>query len=1187
MYLKKLEMQGFKSFVDKVNVDFVNGITAVVGPNGSGKSNISDGIRWVMGEQSAKSLRGAKMEDVIFAGTEKRKPTGFAEVTLTLDNSSHIFSVDYDEIAVTRRVFRSGDSEYLINKTPCRLKDIHELFMDTGLGRDGYSIIGQGKIDEILSAKSEDRRQIFEEAAGVSKYKYRKVEAERKLDSTEENLVRIRDIITELEGQVEPLRLQSEKAKRYLSLRDELKELAINLFLVRIEKGKSLLQELEEKHRLAMSDLTQAKEKLTSIEQKTEEIYDGLREKDETTQLYREALHEAELLNAKLESEIQIIQNNIKNAEETVRRLTSGGNGGQRKDQELLSAIDEAENATQNVLRKRDEMLITAEATENESAALRDRSIELGSKIEETRNRITELQRAEADTKNKLENSETLAENYRREREAREQEQVALKRKISDMEARIQEIKNSLEIAEHEYSKKRTEWNRTIAEQKEIGEDVTRKKEEYNELSAIWNQQESRLRALQEMEHNMEGYSKSVKALLSAKDGGELSHVGLVGVVSKLLDAPGEYMTAVEVALASSAQNLVVHTEEDAKAAIRYLKAQHLGRATFLPISSVNGKPLEESKKILRHDGVIGIASELVSFDESLRGVMEFLLGRVVVVENIDVATALAKEFRQSLKIVTLEGELITPGGAISGGSRGRGGSIFGREKEIEELKSASKSLEKKLSKIDDVIDSLIEKQNDCSARITELRNELADAESKTVKTEGSLHLQEQLLDTLNHNLEQSRNEIDEIDESIRKLTMEKADFGVKTEDILKESEEAEEALSKAQQEFRALAQQRERVSALVADYKTKISLLEKDAEVHSERKEQLETALREYQKGKEEELKLVHETQMSIEQMNGAILDKQSQMDDNRQKMADCRTAIEAILQSKSGENQEIQNLREESKSVTQTVFSLQEECTRLEGRLTRTQEDLDRAVSEMWEEYELTISDALGMRNQELNIAEAQKRAGKIRSEMRGMGNINVDAIEEYKTVKERYDFLSGQRDDLEEAKTNLTKIIRDLTGAMKSQFEEKFQVIRTEFNQVFRELFGGGKADLIISDESDILMSGIEIEVQPPGKKLQNLSLLSGGERAFTAIALLFAILRVRPTPFCILDEIEAALDDVNVYRFAEYLRRYSDKTQFIIITHRRGTMEAANILYGITMQEKGVSKLLAMNLDEVEQ
>ena len=1186
MYLKKLEMQGFKSFVDRVDIDFVNGITAVVGPNGSGKSNISDGIRWVMGEQSAKSLRGAKMEDVIFAGTEKRKPTGFAEVTLTLDNSSQIFHVDYDEIQVTRRVFRSGESEYLINKSPCRLKDVHELFMDTGLGRDGYSIIGQGKIDEILSAKSEDRRQIFEEAAGVSKFKYRKVEAQRKLDSTEENLVRIRDIIAELESQVEPLRIQSEKAKRYLALRDELKELEINLFLARIDKGKVTLSELRDKHAITLTDLEKARKRLSDIEARTEEIYDGLREKDETVQSHREAMHEAELSCAKLESEIRILENNIKNAEETIARLTEEGKDGQSKEEELLSMIKEAEDSTQSVLRTRDDRLIQADRAEEKQRTERDQSIALGERIENIRNEIAELMRAEADAKNKIENRDLLTANYQKERGEREREQEALTHKLSDIDVHIQKIKNDLEIAEHEYQKKRNDWNKTIATQKEIGEDVAKKKEEYNELSALWNQKESRLRALLEMENNMEGYPKSVKALVEAKKRGELSNVALYGVVSKLIDAPDEYTAAIEVALASAAQNLVVEDEDDAKAAIRYLKAQHLGRATFLPIATVKGKPLDEKARIAACDGYIGIASELVSFDETLRGIAEFLLQRVVVVSDIDAATRMAKQFRQNLKIVTLGGELITPGGAISGGSRARGG-IFGREKEINELRRESKEAERKLSKIDDVIEEMIEKQNDCSQRISELRVELSDAESHAVKTEGALRLQEQLKETLLQNLEQSKKEIEEIAEKLVQLTAEKADFGDQTQNIQKSVCEKENELQEAQSEFRKLAEIREQSAAQIADLRTEISLLEKDAEVHEERKSQLLAALHEYREGKAEESILLTETQNAIADMQSEIHNKQEEIDRNKDRIADYREEIEMILQSKSGENREIQSLRDESKSLTETAFSLQEECTRLEGRASRTQEDLDRAVSDMWEEYELTISDAIALRNPEMDIPEAQKKAGKLRAEMRGMGNINVDAIEEYKSVRERYDFLSGQRNDLEDAKENLNKIIRDLTTAMKTQFAEQFEIIRTEFNRVFRELFGGGKADLIISDETDILTSGIEIEVQPPGKKLQNLSLLSGGERAFTAIALLFAILRVRPTPFCILDEIEAALDDVNVYRFAEYLRRYSDKTQFIIITHRRGTMEAANILYGITMQEKGVSKLLAMNLDEVEQ
>ncbi len=1179
MFLKRLSMQGFKSFADKIDMEFGDGITGIVGPNGSGKSNISDALRWVMGEQSAKTLRGGKMEDVIFAGSEKRKPLGFSEVTITLDNTSGVFASEYSEIEVTRRVYRSGESEYLINKSPCRLKDIHELFMDTGLGRDGYSVIGQGKIDEIMSTKAEDRRHIFEEAAGISKYKYRKQEAERKLENTEANLVRARDIMTELEAQVGPLETQSKKARKYLDLREELKKTEVNLSIVQIEKIRADEDKNSENFANLTMELESAQLAYNNLLLSEQQLFEKIRQREGDIEQQRSGLHSSEMVFERTQSEIALLQKDIENAKANIAELLAEAESFEKTAQKTVedSALQDTE--TEKINKDIAELEHKISLLFEESEKMQEKINAKNGEVFNLQRNVDEAMREILNVAHKKENAEKFAENFAERAEALEKsiaEAEGRKKALADEKANIEkEIKENKELFE-KTNKELLEKEQKIALARQK---VSEKKNQYNTLSSQQSAKAARLSALKEMERSMEGFAPGVRAVMQA---GELA--GRVrGVLSSLISVEDKYLTAVEVALGGSLQNIVTKTEQDAAFAIEYLKREKKGRATFLPMNAVSGRRLEEEGKLKGKAGYLGLACDFVSCESEYDNIILNLLGKTVLCDNSQNAIAIAKQFSHRIKVVTLEGELLMPGGAMQGGSRSIKQQILGRSKEIAALEEELLKTEKLLDKTEDEIDNLEEEGIALAKNIENLRQSMQGYAQKNTellgKTETNAHLEQREDDELK-NLKEQKQLIYSASEGYddQKLMLEKEEQKAKENHT-----GAQENLEKEREALKKLLEEKENMGKEATNIRMQVNDRHRDAELCLMQKE---NALREAEKmnlmAKAKREEIVRQ-ENSIKAILLRIDLKNKDTEENEKLSKELRESIEKMTREKEEENAQLDKVREDVKSKNERVLHLSEEHTRFEAKIARTREELERIISNLWDSYELTYSSALELKSDIGDIKEAKIKVSDLKGQMKRLGNINLDSIEEYKRVFERYTELSGSIADLEGAKAELLKIIAEMTKIMTKTFEEQFTVINKAFGEVFTKLFGGGTAKVSLSDPKNVLESGIEIEVQPPGKKLQRLQLLSGGEKALSAAALLFAVFKVRPAPFCILDEIEAALDDNNILRFAEYLKSCTDKTQFIVITHRRGTMEAADILYGITMQEKGVSKMLAMHLN----
>ena len=1178
MYLKGIEVQGFKSFADKINLEFGQGITTIVGPNGSGKSNISDAIRWVMGEQSAKSLRGGKMEDVIFAGTQKRSPLGFAQVSIVLDNKDNIFKIDYDTVKVTRRVHRSGESNYLINDKECRLKDIHELFMDTGLGKEGYSVIGQGKIDQILSNKAEERRNIFEEASGITKYKYRKTESEKKLLQTEENLLRIKDLLTELESQVGPLENQSKKARKYLDLREVLKGLDINISIRNIDKQKQALKEGQQKFTVAFNQLNSEKIKLAEIESLIETETASMTTLNEKITELRQQNFDLEKNSDTLSHRIDIlntnIENNLRNSEridEEIKQLgekiTEGDKESQRlselieKKLEEKKFIEEKAQSYDSAMQKLDEEIASKLA---ESEALKEKIIAFLNDSSALKAKISSL---DVLIKNFDERKSTLIKDLEIKNEAlgkaKEDEETLLKDKEENETLRKKAI-DGLEKLKNEYFALTDEMNKA--------------KEEQNTVVAKCNDLQSRKNVLEDLEKGYEGYSKSVKNIITS--GMKNVH----GVISKLVEVDNKYVTAIEIALGGALQNIVVDNEDAAKKCIAYLKDNKLGRATFLPLTSVNGSVLNDAPK--KEKGYIGIASELVTYDAKYDGIFKSLIGRVVIMDNIDNAVSLAKKTGYKYKIVTLDGQLLNPGGSLTGGSVNKTQSLLSRSKDIEELAS-------KIEELQNIIDDNDEKINEYRMKIKKMAEEkekldssVTSCDHRRVKISSAMENNNRIIRELERNISVITNESGSVLGEIEDVEKQKETFRAKIAQNEQDSSEVKKELEKVQGEGAELAERREHYTTSATDDKINIANIEKDIAVSKERIEALNAEKQSAALGgiekNSEKTRLLEENQAlqsEIEQIKNEI---------NLAKM-NSQELSKVISDNSEAYDKASQKLVEGQKSLkdqNETIYVLQLEVSRIENQNSKLEMETEHVTTKLWDEYELTYNAALEYKREDFNMAESQKEAASLRAQIKALGNINIDSIEQYKEVKERFDYLSEQKADLDETKKKLEDIIREMQNIMTAQFKESFEIIRSQFDIVFKALFGGGTGKLSLTDPDNILESGIDIEVQPPGKKLQNMMALSGGERALSAIALLFSVLEVRPTPFCILDEVEAALDDNNVYRFADYIKKYSRKTQFIVVTHRRGTMEAADIMYGVTMQEKGVSKLLKLKFEDLE-
>ncbi len=1183
MLLKRLEMQGFKSFADKTVLEFVNGTTAVVGPNGSGKSNISDAIRWVIGETRAKSLRGSSMHDVIFAGTEMRKPLNFAEVSLVLDNSSHIFPLDYDEIVVTRRLFRSGESVYQINRANCLLKNIHELFMDTGLGRDGYSIIGQGSVSQILSTKAEDRRSLFEEAAGVAKYKYRKDDASRKLSHVEENLTRVKDIITELEGQINPLKNQSEKARKYMDMYGEYKTLDINMSLINIEKSSAEEKELAQLYEGTEGELAELKERESETERKINALYDENKRCDEEQSKKNELLRENEARFLTNENEISLAQNNIKNSHAVIGRIDTEIEGIRSRAEQRGIQISELEAEIERKRVLADEILKGFDALTKENNELNSRSELLRNQIEATRAEVLNKQNDAVSMREKTAGIETLRKSYMERCDILNAQIKSYNEGVSNTKAEIAESER-LSGEKRQKHKTLSKLADDLRRRADINEsDIKNAERSLSDLKAEQSAMHSRKRMLEEMENAYEGYAKSVKLVLQSQ---ELRNLSLYGTLSALIDVKKEYVTAIETALGNSLQNIVVETEDDAKAAIEFLRRENGGRATFLPISSVKGRVMENADGLSQCRGYIGIASELVDCGRRYKDIIANLLGRTVVADTIDSAIAISRKFGYKFRVVTLDGDVANAGGSISGGSVNRRSGFLSRAAQLKSLREDiartearinddEKNLAKRRSELDALnrqISSYIPLLREYEDELIRLENTIAHLKA-SIETADTLSERETELSGIEEQLKASSDEIAGLLSSVRKAENEAKLAEAKLADLQNEFEEAERV---KQEKTQSVMDETIKLAGIENEIKTAEGTI---AQIRGENHD-AEEEIKE-KKAEQERIRVEND------RLYSSIREKHARSEELKEASRQLQSQIKAIDARKEEVAKSLVKIQSSNNDLTERLLQLNGELSRITNRRERLEAQRDEILNRLWDEYELTYSEALKIRTEIDDEKESAKRLISLKAKIKALGSVNIDAIEEYKAVRERYEFLTGQCADLEKSKSDLNKLISSMEELMTEHFGSQFEEINKSFGRVFREMFGGGRARLYLSEPDNLLESGIEIEVQLPGKGLQNINLYSGGEKSFIAIALLFSILRVKPTPFCILDEIDAALDDVNVSRFATYLKNYTDNTQFIIITHRRGSMEAANILYGVTMQEKGISKLLSLMIDEVDE
>ena len=1179
MYLKRIEMQGFKSFADKTVLEFKPGITTVIGPNGSGKSNISDAIRWVLGEQSMKSLRGAKSEDIIFAGTQARKSLGFAEVSIVIDNNDNKLPIEYSEVTVTRKIYRSGETGYLINKVPCRLKDILELFMDTGIGKDGYSIIGQGKIDEILSNKSEDRRHIFEEAAGIVKYRTRKQESEKKLEQTKLNLLRINDILAEIEANIDPLKLQSDKAKQFLDLREELKSIEVGLFIYNINTYKEKLEQLIKDEDIINSQKEAEDSKMEVLQTSKEEIrqlVDNITAQIENMQnIGFESSNKIEKINSEIGISNERIQNNNSNKQRLETEILEVRNRIEELKEEQKQKLEKKTNLTSNKEKFEKELAEKEAELAELSKKLSAKELEIEGKKQIVQDNIDKKYELAAEINAQDVNYENL-----------EKRKKQLKNEIDSVISELDSTRYSKnEISKGFYdieSKRNTaveKLEKSVQAKEQNMQKLKQYEEEISKLTYTQRMKQARNQFLIETEKEKEGYNKTVKSLLVACEKDLSLNKGIHGVLANLISVEKEYETAIEMCLGQSLQNIVTSTEQDAKKMIEYLRTNSLGRASFLPIASVQGKKLD---KLTKMDGVIGIASDLVKCKKEYEQIILSLLGRTVVVEDMDTAIALAKKDKYSFRIVTLKGDIISSSGSISGGSvQTKTVNILGRSREIEELEKELKKLEKQ------IVDKTAEKE--------EYASSIGDSIEQTAKLEKELQEIEIVYATEKQKMVSVEENITRLENRLAKLKEEVTQAEKQKEEnrLLKEKKEAEiqtltqeiEVLNKVIEEFASNNKDNQKyIDDLNFDITNlKISVTSFD-ESESSIEEMVERILQDIKnnelsiENKNQNILAIAEENTKLEQ---AITEYNIQIEQIKQEVTNSGTKVEELKQERIIKNEKLVNTENEIQSQFSTLESLKEQIIKLDVKKTKLEQDLQQVVESLWNEYELTPN-SIEEYQKPNNVATAQKQVNSLRNKIKDLGSINIDSIEEYKKTKERYDFISEQRLDLENTASKLRKIIGDMTTTMQNQFKEKFELINKNFNEVFTELFNGGKAELILENEENILECGIDIKVQPPGKKLQNMMLLSGGEKAFTAIALLFAILKINPAPFCILDEIEAALDDVNVYRFAEYLKKFCKQTQFLVITHRKGTMEAGDSVYGVTMEENGISKLLSIKL-----
>ncbi|MDD3206558.1 MAG: chromosome segregation protein SMC [Lachnospiraceae bacterium] len=1179
MYLKNIEVHGFKSFANKINFQFHNGITGIVGPNGSGKSNVADAVRWVLGEQRIKQLRGASMQDVIFSGTENRKPLGYAYVAITLDNSDHQLAIDYEEVTVARRIYRSGESEYLINGTPCRLKDVSELFYDTGIGKEGYSIIGQGQIDKILSGKPEERRELFDEAAGIVKFKKRKAAAQKKLEDEKQNLLRVSDILSELEKQIAPLEKQSEIAKVYLKKKEDLKTFDVNMFLLENNRIREQLQNVEGKYKIASDDLSDSTQKYENIKEEYEQVQAEIEVLDASIENARATLTDTSVLRGKLEGEINVLKEQINsargNGEHLQTRLTTV--------QEEINRKNEDKNKILEEKKVIDDELAEVEKVRDDArgllSAVQQKIEELNNQIENGKNRIIDTLNERATIKSKMGRYDTMMEqiNIRK----AELNSRLLRAKSDEAEqitliSKLQEEFETINVSIREFNEKQQLMEEQL---EQMHKDLGDKDQKLRDKQVVYHQDKSKLDTISNLTERYEGYGNSIRKVMEQKE----SNRGLVGVVADIIKVDKKYETAIETALGGNIQNIVTEDEVTAKEMIQFLKKNKFGRATFLPLTSIT-KPQEfKTPEVLKEKGAIGLADSLVSLDVKYRNVAKAMLGRIVVVDQIDNAIKIAKKYDYGVRMVTIEGELLVPGGAISGGAFKNSSNLLGRRRELEELEARVK---KHLQEIDTLLEEIeTTKKNRNQLRIT-----IEDVKTK---------LQEQFIlqNTARMNLIKAEERRDETTQGFGELKNEEQEIGTQIleitsnkERILQELKDSEDLEHAVEAEVNMHQKEVEGQRVIESEQTSKVSEFDLAVEKKLQKQEfqqqnvnridgeivRSQNELSEIQEGIREGVESMEQKEQNIVALEKTILASNTSQGESETKLKDEIERKEEL----SNRQKTFFKSRDE---MSERIAALDKEVFRLSSQKEKLEEAIESQINYMWDEYEITLSDAASLRNEAMTDLAAMKREiSALKEQIKKLGDVNVNAIEDFKNLMERYEFLKTQHDDLVQAEQTLLKIIEELDTAMRKQFEEKFHQICSEFDKVFKEMFGGGKGTLELMEDEDILEAGIRIIAQPPGKKLQNMMQLSGGEKALTAIALLFAIQNLKPSPFCLLDEIEAALDESNVSRYAKYLHKLTKHTQFIVITHRRGTMEAADRLYGITMQEKGVSALVSVNL-----
>lgn len=1183
MYLKSIEVQGFKSFANKITFEFHNGITGIVGPNGSGKSNVGDAVRWVLGEQSAKQLRGGNMQDVIFSGTETRKPLGFAYVAITLDNSDHQLAVDYEEVTVARRLYRSGESEYLLNGTSCRLKDVHELFYDTGIGKEGYSIIGQGQIDKILSGRPEERRELFDEAAGIVKFKRRKATALKKLEDEQQNLVRVHDILSEITKQLAPLEKQSEAARVYLKKKEELKLLETNMFLVEMDHIKSQLLDLHQKQEIAAQDLQETTKIFEQTKNEYEQLEKDMELLDAKIQVNREKASQNALLKQQLENQVDILKEQIHatrqndtHFQERVKALVED----LKKHKKDSGQYIQENKSIEEQMRSMEEQKKQVQAQyEKEIGQIRS----LQESIEESKNEIIELLNLRASTKGKMQRYTAMLE------------QINIRKaELSQRVLRLKSEETEQEEIQLKYREEYTKLTESIEEQQQ---ESSRKEAEVLRLQSLLAQQNqkmdigqtayhreaSRLESLKNITERYDGYGNSIRRVMEQKK----AKPGIKGVVADLIKVDKNYETAIETALGGSIQNIVTDNENTAKEMISYLKNNKYGRATFLPLTSMGNKNAFSNQAALKEEGVIGVASDLIQADTQYKGLANYLLGRTLVIDHIDHGIAIARKYHYTIRMVTIEGESLNPGGSLTGGAFKNTSNLLGRRREIEELESSVKALQADMEQMQQEIEGNRVKRNDLRDDIAKLGEILQ--EQYLLQNTAKLNIESALERTQNIQLGYGRLRLEnrEIEEQIQEIQENSSSIQIELEISSQEEKKLEEMIENDQHILEEKKEQETKqkqildaLSLETANFSSKRGFIRENLDRIQKEMQTLGDQLTQMQSNLQEGAKDITKKEADIESIQLTIRQAEEETLSDAQKMMEFQTAKESMTLSHK-------SFFEKRDELSNRMNLLDKECFRLVNQVEKLEENQESQMNYMWEEYEITYNQALENRIEEYKDRSSIKRdIGSVKDEIRKLGDVNVNAIEDYKNLSERHIFLQTQHDDLVQAEATLLTIIDELDTGMRNQFQEKFEQIRIEFDKAFKELFGGGKGtlELMVDENQDILEAGIKIISQPPGKKLQNMMQLSGGEKALTAIALLFAIQNLKPSPFCLLDEIEAALDDSNVTRYAKYLHKLTKNTQFIIITHRRGTMTAADRLYGITMQEKGVSTLVSVNLIE---